>query len=69
MWMVSTSFGDSYTYVFFVFEKHQNFNVWKYFKVPLANCLWADLNRYGRLCYITSGWEHAQSKHEAFKTL
>jgi hypothetical protein len=26
----------------FIFEKHYNPNFWWHFKVPLANCLWAD---------------------------
>jgi hypothetical protein len=59
----------------FVFEKYQNLNFWWYFKVPQANCLWENFGKFWqfgaglhRFCYIGSGYDHAQTKAEIFKT-
>jgi hypothetical protein len=32
----------------FIFEKHLNLNFWLYFKVPQANCLWANFGSFGQ---------------------
>jgi hypothetical protein len=30
----------------FIFEKHSNLNFWWHFKVPQANCLWANFGNF-----------------------
>jgi hypothetical protein len=38
-----------YILFYFIFkEKDQNLNFWWYFKVPQANCFWADFGRFGQ---------------------
>jgi hypothetical protein len=32
----------------FLFEKHQNLKFWWHFKVPQANCLWANFGSFGQ---------------------
>jgi hypothetical protein len=33
----------------FIFEKHQNLKFWWHFKVPQANCLWANFGGFGQI--------------------
>jgi hypothetical protein len=42
---VITCFGTSSTYRIFFLEKNKNLNFWWYFKVPQANCFWADFDK------------------------
>jgi hypothetical protein len=40
--------GASSIYKFFYIEKYQNLTFWWYFKVPQANCFWADFDNFGQ---------------------
>jgi hypothetical protein len=33
---------------FIFFEKYENLKFWWHFKVPQANCLWADFGSFGQ---------------------
>ena len=52
--MVNTYLSSSSTYRFiflkvFSFEKNQDPKFWWYFKVPHANCLWANFSTFGQI--------------------
>jgi hypothetical protein len=40
---------------FFIFEKYENLKFWWHFKVPQANCFWANFGSFGQIL-LHSQW-------------